>query len=105
MEQRSLVKYSEITAKKRYITLIYGTPYLHTPTGLVERGVRTEKEIMLTNLKDNKSMNESIDLALEVMRLTPHSRPKKSAFEIHFGRKLNTDLNNLLGINPRVRMF
>ena len=25
--------------KKHYIKLIYGTPYIHTPTGLVERGV------------------------------------------------------------------
>ena len=86
--------------KNKNIKLIYGTPYLHTPTGLVERGVRTIKESMITNLKDNKSMNESIDLALEVMRMTPHTRLKKSAFEMHFGRKPNTDVNNLLGINP-----
>ena len=26
------------------IKLTYGTPYIHTPTGLVERGVRTLKE-------------------------------------------------------------
>ena len=45
-------------------------------------------------------MNESIDLALEVMRMTPHTRLKKSAFEMHFGRKPNTNVNNLLGINP-----
>ena len=37
--------------KKHYIKLIYGTPYIHTPTGLVERGVRTLKENLLTNIK------------------------------------------------------
>ena len=83
----------------KYIKIKYGTPYLHTATGLVERGVRTLKELMLTNLKDNKSMNESLDLALEVMRMTPHTRLKKSAFELHFGRKPNTEINNLLGNN------
>ena len=37
--------------KKHYIKLIYGTPYIHSPTGLVERGVRTLKENLLTNIK------------------------------------------------------
>ena len=36
--------------KKHYIKLIYGTPYIHTPTGLVERGVGTLKENLLTNI-------------------------------------------------------
>ena len=30
--------------KCHQIKLIYGTPYIHTPTGLVERGVRTLKD-------------------------------------------------------------
>ena len=91
--------------RSKNIKLIYGTPNLHTPTGLVERGVRSLKESMLTNLKDNKSMNESIDLALEVMRMTPHTRLKKSAFELHFGRKPNTELSNLLGTNPNANIL
>ena len=33
------------------IILIYGTPYIHTPTGLVERGIRTLKEYLGTNLE------------------------------------------------------
>ena len=37
--------------REHYIKLIYGTPYIHTPTGLVERGVRTLKENLLTNIK------------------------------------------------------
>ena len=37
--------------KNHHIRLIYGTPYIHTSTGLVERGVKTLKETMLTNIK------------------------------------------------------
>ena len=37
--------------KNHQIKLIYGTSYIHTPTGLVERGIRTLKEILLTNIK------------------------------------------------------
>ena len=45
-------------------------------------------------------MSKSLDLALEVLRLTPHTRTKKTAFEMHYGRKPLTDLQNWLGINP-----
>ena len=34
--------------RRHYIKLIYETPYIHTPTGLVERGVRTIKENLVT---------------------------------------------------------
>ena len=37
-----------------------------------------------------------MDLLLDVMRKTPHSRLKKSAFELHYGRKPNTEISNLL---------
>ena len=37
--------------KNKFIKLLYGTPYIHTPTGLVERGVRTLKENLVTNIK------------------------------------------------------
>ena len=30
--------------KNKFFKLIYGTPYIHTPTGLVEQGVRTLKK-------------------------------------------------------------
>ena len=36
--------------KSKYIKLIYGTPYIHTPTGLVERGIRSIKDNMIANL-------------------------------------------------------
>ena len=44
-------------------------------------------------------MIDALDLELDVMRKTPHSRLKKSAFELHYGRKPNTEVNNLLKQN------
>ena len=60
--------------KNKFIKLIKGTPYIHTPTGLVERGLRTLKENLLTNIKDGKPFGKALDLALIVMRTTPHTR-------------------------------
>ena len=85
--------------KKHYIKLIYGTPYIHTPTGLVERGVRTFKENLLTNLKAGERFGKALDMSLDVMRKTPHTRLKKSAFELHYGRKPNTEISNLLNLD------
>ena len=85
--------------KKHYIKLIYGTPYIHTPTGLVERGVRTLKENLLTNLKAGERFGKALDIALEIMRKTPHTRLKKSAFELHYGRSPNTEVSNLLNLD------
>ena len=39
---------------------------------------------------------KALDLALGVMRTTPHSRLSKTAFELHFGREPNTELSNML---------
>ena len=39
----------------RFFKLIYGTPYIHTPTGSVERGVSLLKEKLLTNIKAGKT--------------------------------------------------
>ena len=85
--------------KKNYISIIYGTPYIHTPTGQVERGVRTLKENLLTNIKAGEPFGKTLDLALYVMRTLPHTRLKKSAFELHFGREPNTELSNMLNLN------
>ena len=85
--------------KKHYIKLIYGTPYIHTPTGLVERGVRTLKENLLTNFKAGEQFGKALDLSLDVMRKTPHTKSKKSAFELHYGRKPNTEITNLLNLD------
>ena len=90
---------SAIFVKKHYIKLIYGTPYIHTPTGLVERGVRTLKENLLTILKAGERFGKALDIALEIMRKTPHTRLKKSAFELHYGRSPNTEVSNLLNLD------
>ena len=69
--------------KKNYIKLIYGTPYCHTPTGLVERGVRTLiKDNLLTNIKTGERFGKELDITLEIMRKKPHTRLKKSAIEL-----------------------
>ena len=66
--------------KKHYIKLIYGTPYIHTPTSLVERGVRTLKENLLTNIKAGERFGKALVIALEIVRKTPHTRLKKSNY-------------------------
>ena len=75
---------------------MYGTPYIHTPTGLVERGVRTLKENLQTNKEAGEPFGKALDLALGAMRTNPHTRLGKSAFELHFGREPNTELSNML---------
>ena len=62
--------------KKHYIKLIYGTPFIHTPTGLVERGVRTLKENLLTNIKAGERFGKALDMSLDVMRKTLQTRLK-----------------------------
>ena len=88
-----------VFCKKHYIKLIYGTPYIHTPTGLVERGVRILKDNLLTNIKAGERFGKALDLSLDVMRKTPHTKLKKSAFELHYGRKPNTEISNLLNLD------
>ena len=79
--------------------MIYGTPYIHTPTGLVEKGVRTLKENLLTNIKAGERFGKALEIALEIMRKTPDTRLKKSAFELHYGRSPNTEVSNLLNLD------
>ena len=38
-------------------------------------------------------------MSLDVMRKTPHTRLKKSAVELHYGRKPNTEISNLLNFD------
>ena len=85
--------------KNNFIKLIYRTPYIHTPTGLVEQGVCTLKENLLTNVKAGEPSGKAWDLALNVMRNTPHTRLRKSAFELHFGREPNTESSNMLKLD------
>ena len=60
-------------SKNKFIKIIYGTPYIHNPTGLVER-VQTVKENRVTNSKAGKPFGKALDLALNVMRTTPQTR-------------------------------
>ena len=78
---------------------IKGTPCIHTPTGLVERGVRTPKEILLTNIKTGKKLNKALDIALNVMRKTPQARLEKPDFELHYERQPNTEISTLLNLD------
>ena len=56
------------------------------------------KENLLTNIKAGERFGKALDISSDVMRKTPHTRLKKSAFELHYGRKPNTEISNLL--NP-----
>ena len=62
-------------------------------------GVRTLKEILLTNIKAGENFGKALDMALDEMRKIPHTRFKKSAFELHYGREPNTEISNLLKID------
>ena len=59
--------------KNKFIKIIYETPYIHTATGLVERGVRPLKEKLLTNIMAGEPFGKALNLALNVMRTTPHT--------------------------------
>ena len=63
--------------RNKFIKIKYGTPYIHTPTSLVERGVRTLKENLLTNIKTGEPFGKALDLALNVMPNTEWSNMMK----------------------------
>ena len=73
----------------------YGTPNLHTGTGLVERTLQSLKNLTKTNLEETQNLRESLNKALYVLRFTIHSETKKTPFELHFGREPGTKLSNL----------
>ena len=62
--------------KNLHIKLIYGTPFIHTATGLVERGIKTLKDLMRTNLEDKCNLNDALYQSLMVMGRTIHSKTK-----------------------------
>ena len=68
--------------------LIHGTPYMHTPSGLVERGNKTLKDYMRANSWDGCTINEALSRSLNVMRTTVHSSNKETPFKRHYGRNL-----------------
>ena len=86
--------------KSLNIKLIYETPYIHTPTGLVERGIRTLKEYLRTNFEEGYTINEALSRSLNVMRTTVYSSIKETPFERHYGSKPRTEIHNYLNMSP-----
>ena len=62
-------------------------------------GVRTLRENLLTNIEAGERFRRALELSLDVMTKTPDRRLKKSAFELHFGRRPNTEISNLLNLD------
>ena len=81
--------------KEYNITRRYGTPNLHTGTGLFERTIQSLKNLTRTKLEETQNLRESLNKALYVLRFTIHSETKKTPFELHFGRDPRTKLSNL----------
>ena len=50
-------------------------------------------------MKACKNIRQALDIALDVMRKTPHTLSKKSATELHYGREPNTEIGNLLNLD------
>ena len=59
--------------KEMNIKLVNGTPYIHSSTGLVERGIKTLKDSLRTNLEDGCKVEEALDRSLMAMRTTFHT--------------------------------
>ena len=78
------------------IDLLYSTPNIHTRTGLVERTIGSLKQLIKAFLSEGVGLKEALIRALGNLRLTPHSKIKITPFELHFGRRPNTELRNLM---------
>ena len=86
--------------KSLNFSLIYGTPYIPTPPGLVESGIRTIKEYLGRNLEEGHNINDALSRSLNVMRTTVLSSIKETPFERHYGRKLRTEIQNYSNVSP-----
>ena len=86
--------------KSLNIKLIYGTPYIHTPTGLVERGIKTLKDYLRTKFEEGYVINEALGRSQNVMRTTVHSSIKETPFERHYGGKPRTQIHNYVNVSP-----
>ena len=80
------------------IKLKYRKPYIHTATGLVERGGKTLKDLMRTKLEDNSNLKKALNRPLKVMRTMGHSKIKETPFERHYGRKTCRELTSYLNL-------
>ena len=75
---------------------------MHTPIGLVERGVKIFKTKLRSNIKAGEFFGNALDLGLAVMRTTPHTWLMKPAFELHFGREQCMELSKKLKIDEKL---
>ena len=80
--------------KNLHIKLRYGTQFVHRATGPVERGVKSLKNLLRTNLVDNCNLNEALYRSIMVKRTTVHSKINETTFERHYCRKPRTGLTN-----------
>ena len=74
--------------------------HIHTPTGLVERGIRTIKEYLRTNLEEGHNIIDALTRSLNVRRTTVHFSIKETPFEHHYARKPGTEIPNYLKVSP-----
>ena len=82
------------------IKLIHGTPYIHTPTGLVERGIKTLKDYMRASVWDGCTINEALSRSLNVMRPTVHPSYKETPSNDTTREHLETEVTNYLNLSP-----
>ena len=67
---------------------------------MVERGIKTLKDYLRTNLEESHVINEALSRSLNVMRVTVHSSIKETPIERHYGRKPRTEIHNCLNVSP-----
>ena len=67
--------------------------------GLVERRVRTLKGSLVNKKKAGDRFGKALNISLEVMRKTSHTGLNESAFELHYGRKPNSEHISLLNLD------
>ena len=81
------------------IEIVYGTVHIHTPTGLVGRGIKTLKDYLRTN-REGYDINEALNRSINILITTVQSSIKETPFERHYGRKPRTEIHNYLNISP-----
>ena len=83
-------------SKNKNIETEYSPPMLHTGTKAVDCAKKTLKNFIIANLEDKIGFTESKNQALRGMQFKIHTALKVSPFELHYGRKLRTELTNIV---------
>ena len=86
-------EYRELS-KNKTIETNYSPPMLYTGAVAVERSIQTLKNLINAHLEDTISFTESKNQALRGRQFTIHTALNVSPFELHYGRKLRTELTN-----------